>query len=73
MFIYSLTEFDSRVTVNVDFLLRQMPNTPEQLRSVLEEIIAAPTENEFVTFEITDVAPIAVAKKYAAAAAAACA
>ena len=64
LFIYSLTEFDSRVTVDVDFLLRQMPNTPEQLRVVLEEIIAAPTENEFVTFEITDVAPIAVAKKY---------
>lgn len=39
-----------------------MPNTPEQLRVVLEEIIATPTENEFVTFEITDVAPIAVAK-----------
>lgn len=38
---YSLTEFDSRVTVDVDFLLRQMPNTPEQLRVVLEEIIAA--------------------------------
>lgn len=65
LFIYSLTEFDSRVTVDVDFLLRQMPNTPEQLRVVLEEIIAAPTENGFVTFEITDVAPIAVAKKYA--------
>lgn len=65
LFIYSLTEFDSRVTVDVDFLLRQMPNTPEQLRVVLEEIITAPTENEFVTFEITDVAPIAVAKKYA--------
>ena len=65
LFIYSLTEFDSRVTVDVDFLLRQIPNTPEQLRVVLEEIIAAPTENEFVTFEITDVAPIAVAKKYA--------
>lgn len=65
LFIYSLTEFDSRVTVDVDFLLRQMPNTPEQLRAVLEEITATPTENEFVTFEITDVAPIAVAKKYA--------
>ena len=65
LFIYSLTEFDSRVTVDVDFLLRQMPNTPEQLRAVLEEIITAPTENEFVTFEITDVAPIAVTKKYA--------
>ena len=65
LFIYSLTGFDSRVTVDVDFLLHQMPNTPEQLRVVLEEIIAAPSENDFITFEITDVAPIAVAKKYA--------
>ena len=38
---YSLTEFDSRVTVDVDFLLRLMPNTTAQLRVVLEEIIAA--------------------------------
>lgn len=65
LFIYSLTGFDSRVTVDVDFLLRQMPNTPEQLRAVLEEIIATPSENDFITFEIKEVAPIAVAKKYA--------
>ena len=64
LFIYSLTDFDSRVTVDVDFLLRQMPNTPEQLKTVLEEIIATPTGNDFITFEITDIAPIAVAKKY---------
>ena len=48
LFLYSLTDFDSRVTVDVDFLLRQVPNTPEH-----------------VTFEIKDVAPIAIAKKYA--------
>lgn len=65
LFIYSLTEFDSRVTVDVDFLLRQMPNTPEQLRTVLEEIIATPSENDFIIFEIKDVVPIAIAKKYA--------
>lgn len=65
LFIYSLTDFDSRVTVDVDFLLRQMPNTPEQLKTVLGEIIATPTGNDFITFEIKDVAPIAVAKKYA--------
>ena len=65
LFIYSLTDFDSRVTVDVDFLLRQIPNTPEQLKTVLEEIIATPTGNDFITFEIKDVAPIAVAKKYA--------
>lgn len=65
LFIYSLTEFDSRVTVDVDFLIRKIPNTPEQLRSVVEEIIAVETGNDFLLFEIKDVAPISVAKKYA--------
>ena len=65
LFIYSLTDFDSRVTVDVDFLLRKIPNTPEQLKVILEEIIAVDTGNDFVTFEIKDIAPIAVAKKYA--------
>lgn len=65
LFLYSLTDFDSRVTVDVDFLLRRVPNTPEQLKLVLEEIISTPTGNDFITFEIKDVTPIAVAKKYA--------
>lgn len=65
LFLYTLTDFDSRVTMDVDFLLRRIPNTTEKLRAVLEEIISAPSENDFVTFEVRDVAPIAVAKKYA--------
>ncbi len=64
LFIYSLTDFESRVTMNVDFLLRKIPNTPEQLRAVLEEIISVPG-NDYVNFEIKDVAPISLAKKYA--------
>ena len=65
LFVYAVTEFDSRVTVDVDFLLRKIPNTPEQVRAVLEEIIAVPTGNDFITFEIKDTAPIAITKKYA--------
>lgn len=65
LFIYSLTEFDSRVTVDIDFLLKSLPNTPEQLRTILEKIISVDTENKFITFEITSVLPISVAKKYA--------
>lgn len=65
LFIYSLTDFDSRVTVDVDFLLRRVPNTPEQLKAILEEIIATDIGNDFIAFEIKNVAPIAVAKKYA--------
>ena len=65
LFIYALTNFDSRVTVDVDLLLRRLPNTPEQLKIILEEITATDTGNDFITFEIKDVSPIAVAKKYA--------
>lgn len=65
LFIYSLTDFDSRVTVDIDFLLRRMPNTPEQLKPILEEIILSDTGNDFITFEIKNIAPISVAKKYA--------
>ncbi|MCI5724107.1 MAG: nucleotidyl transferase AbiEii/AbiGii toxin family protein [Erysipelotrichaceae bacterium] len=42
-----------------------MPNTPEQLRMVLNEIIAVDTSNNFITFEITHLAPITITKKYA--------
>lgn len=65
LFIYALTEFESRVTMDIDFLLQRLPNTPEQLQPIIEEIIKMETDNDFVTFEIKSVAPIAVAKKYA--------
>ena len=64
LFIYSITDFDSRVTVDVDFLLRKVPNAPEQLQTVIETIISTPTGNDFVNFEIKGIDPIAVAKKY---------
>ena len=65
LFIYSVTNFDSRVTMDVDFLLQKVPNTPEQLKSVLDEILSMSTGTDFITFEINDIAPITVAKKYA--------
>ena len=64
LFLYTLTEFDSRVTVDVDFMLRKIPNTPEKLREVISEIIKADETNEFITFEIKDVLPISVNKQY---------
>ena len=64
LFLYTLTEFDSRVTVDVDFMLRKITNTPEKLSAVIGEIIAADTTNDFITFEIKDVSPISVNKQY---------
>ena len=65
LFVYALTDFDSRVTVDVDFLLKAIPNTPEGLRPVIDEIISVETGNEYIAYEITRIEPIAVAKKYA--------
>ena len=64
LFLYSLAEFDSRVTVDVDFMLRKIPNTPDKLREVIGEIILADTTNDFITFEIKGVLPISVNKQY---------
>lgn len=33
LFLYTLTDFDSRATVDVDFMLRKIQNTPEKLRT----------------------------------------
>lgn len=65
LFIYTLTKFESRVTLDVDFLLRKLPNTPEQMRTVIEEIVRTPSDNDFMTFEIKEVSAIALEKKYA--------
>lgn len=48
----------------MDFLLKKIPNTPEQLKAILEEIIATETGNDFISFEIKNVVPISVAKEY---------
>ena len=64
LFLYTLTQFESRATVDVDFLLRNLPNTPEKLLAVLQEIVQADTGNDFITFEITRVGEISAAKKY---------
>ena len=65
MFIYTLTEFESRVTMDIDFLLQRLPNTPQQLKTVIEEIILTDTGNDYISFEVRNIQPIAVTKKYA--------
>lgn len=64
LFLYTLTEFDSRVTVDVDFMLRRIPNTPDRLREVIGEIIDADETNDFIAFEIKGVSPISINKQY---------
>ena len=64
LFIYTLTGFESRATVDVDFLMKQIPNTDSEVLSVVEEIAATKTGNDFITFQVKEVSPIALQRKY---------
>lgn len=65
LFIYVITGFESRATIDIDFLVRQLPNKPEELKNIVQEIIDNNDENDVVVFEITKANPITVTKKYA--------
>lgn len=65
LFIYTLTEFESRVTMDIDLLLQKLPNTPEELEPIIMDIISTDTGNDFIMFELKGIQPISIAKKYA--------
>ena len=64
LFIYTLTNFESRATVDVDFLMRGLNNDLTRMDEIIAEILAVPTGNDFVTFKASKTEPIAVQRKY---------
>ena len=64
LFIYTLTNFESRATVDVDFLLRQLPGTVEDVKKIADEIIAVDCGNDFITFTSRGFEMISPQRKY---------
>ena len=64
LFIYTLTNFESRATVDVDFLMRGLNNDLARMDEIIAEILSVDTGNDFRTFKATKMAPIAVQRKY---------
>ena len=64
LFIYTLTNFESRATVDVDFLMRGLNNDLARMDEIIAEILAVDTGNDFVTFKASKTEPIAVQRKY---------
>lgn len=64
LFIYTLTNFESRTTVDVDFLLRQLPGTVEDVKKIVDEIIAVDCGNDFITFTSRGFEMISPQRKY---------
>ena len=64
MFIYTLTEFDSRPTRDIDFMIRELQGSLENIRQTMECICNVSTGNDFIKLEVLDTEPITVDKKY---------
>ena len=64
LFIYTLTNFESRATVDIDFLLQQFPGRIEDIKRMVDEIISVDSGNDFVTFNSRGFETISPQRKY---------
>ncbi len=64
MFIYTLTEFDSRPTRDIDFLLKNLHGSLENTENTMKMICEVNTGNDFITLEVVGTEQISVEKKY---------
>ena len=64
LFIYTLTNFESRATIDVDFLLRQQSNAVIDVKTMIEEILAVATGNDYMHMEAKGYEEISPQRKY---------
>ncbi len=64
LFIYTLTNFESRATIDIDFLLRRTPNNVDDIKGIIDEIICMKTGNDFIELESRGFEIIAAHRKY---------
>lgn len=64
LFIYTLTNFESRATIDVDFLLRGFSNSIENVKRIIGKIIETSTGNDFVSMTAKGFEKISPQRKY---------
>ncbi len=64
LFIYTLTNFESRATIDVDFLLRRYSNSIDDVKKLICKIIDTPTGNDYIKMTAQGFAEISPQRKY---------
>lgn len=64
LFIYTLTNFQSRATIDVDFLLRAASNSIEDVKVLIKKIINTPTGNDYISMTAKGFEEISPQRKY---------
>ena len=64
LFIYTLTNFESRATIDVDFLLRAASSSIEDVKVLIGKIINTPTGNDYIFMTAKGFEEISPQRKY---------
>ena len=64
LFIYTLTEFQSRATQDIDFLMRQLSNDIDKVKEIMKEISQISTANDYIAIEVVNAETITPDKEY---------
>ena len=64
LFIYTLTNFESRATIDVDFLLRSVSNSMEDVTELINSVINTPTGNDYIFMTAKGFEEISPQRKY---------
>ena len=64
LFIYTLTNFESRATIDVDFLLQGYSNSIDTVQGLIEKILATPTGNDYIDMTAKGFEEISPQRKY---------
>ena len=64
LFIYTLTNFESRATIDVDFLLQGYSNSIDTVQGLIEKILATPTGNDYIEMTARGFEEISPQRKY---------
>ncbi|GAA0798636.1 nucleotidyl transferase AbiEii/AbiGii toxin family protein [Faecalicatena orotica] len=64
LFIYTLTNFESRATIDVDFLLRGYSNSMDNIKELISKIIETPTGNDYIVMTAKGFEEISPQRKY---------
>ncbi|MDE7313774.1 MAG: nucleotidyl transferase AbiEii/AbiGii toxin family protein [Eubacterium sp.] len=64
LFIYTLTNFKSRATIDVDFLLRNMSNSINVVETLIDEILKVTTGNDYIEMTANGFEEISPQRKY---------
>ena len=64
LFVYTLTNFESRATIDADFLLQGYPNSIVDVKDLIYKIIDTPTGNDYIKMQAKGFEEISPQRRY---------